>query len=78
MNSANGKSEVRDELLDQIVVACLEAVERGHAPLLQDWLSPYPELVPRLTGFLADHEPACYLGQVPLYSRADNFGQVVE
>jgi hypothetical protein len=77
MNSANGKSEVRDELLDQMS-GLPEAVERGHAPLLRDWLSPYPALVPRLTGFLADHEPGCYLGQVPLYSRAENFGQVVE
>jgi hypothetical protein len=56
MNSANGKSEGRDELLDKVVVAYLEAVESGHAPSFQVWLSLYPELAPELAGFLADQD----------------------
>jgi serine/threonine protein kinase/Flp pilus assembly protein TadD len=56
MSSANGKPEGRDELLDNAVVAYLEAVEGGQAPPLQDWLSLYPELASELAGFLADQD----------------------
>jgi serine/threonine protein kinase/lipoprotein NlpI len=44
----------RDELLDAVVVAYLEELEKGHAPEVQKWLARYPELANELADFLVD------------------------
>jgi serine/threonine protein kinase/lipoprotein NlpI len=54
MTIPNGKTPAPDGLLDDVVVAYLEAVESGQAPDAQDWLSRYPELASELAGFFAD------------------------
>jgi tetratricopeptide (TPR) repeat protein len=54
--SGDAASMARDDLLDEVVVAYLEAAERGQAPSPQEWLSRYPELAPELSAFLADQD----------------------
>src|SRR5215831_15557115 len=44
----------RDQLLDDVVVAYLEAVEAGQPPDAQPWLARYPELAAELAEFFAD------------------------
>jgi tetratricopeptide (TPR) repeat protein len=56
MASANGDSRSKDELLDEVVVDYLEAVERGQRPSWQEWLARHPQLADELAGFLADEE----------------------
>jgi eukaryotic-like serine/threonine-protein kinase len=44
----------RDQLLDDVVVAYLEAVEAGQPPDARPWLARYPELATELAEFFAD------------------------
>ncbi|HKB35488.1 MAG TPA: serine/threonine-protein kinase, partial [Gemmataceae bacterium] len=44
----------RDQLLDDVVVAYLEAVEAGQPPDAQPWLARYPGLAAELAEFFAD------------------------
>src|SRR5262249_28616976 len=44
----------RDQLLDDVVVAYLEAVEAGQPRDPQPWLARYPELAAELAEFFAD------------------------
>jgi tetratricopeptide (TPR) repeat protein len=55
MTSVNGKAPVPEELLDEAVVAYLEAVERGETPDLEEWQARYPEVASELIDFFADH-----------------------
>jgi eukaryotic-like serine/threonine-protein kinase len=56
MTNLNGKSVARDELLDEVVVAYLEAVESGEVPDAREWQDRYPQLASELADFFADHE----------------------
>jgi len=56
MSISNGSAQSRDELLDQVVLDYLEAVERGRVPDWQEWLARHPELAAELAGFLDDQE----------------------
>jgi tetratricopeptide (TPR) repeat protein len=56
MTILNGDSRAHDELLDEVVVAYLEAVENGDAPDSEEWQARYPELASDLADFFADHD----------------------
>jgi tetratricopeptide (TPR) repeat protein len=56
MTGLNGKSHGRETLLDEVVVAYLEAVEQGEEPDGREWQARYPELASDLVDFFADHE----------------------
>ncbi|MBI3466530.1 MAG: protein kinase, partial [Planctomycetes bacterium] len=56
MANASGNVQERDQLLDEVVVAYLEAVESGETPDDQQWLARYPELTTELEEFLADQK----------------------
>jgi tetratricopeptide (TPR) repeat protein len=56
MTFANGMSRPRDEWLDEVVVAYLEAVESGQTPDAREWLGRYPELAADLESFFADQD----------------------
>jgi tetratricopeptide (TPR) repeat protein len=51
---ADPPSEHED--LDQVIVAYLEAVEKGETPDRALWLARYPELAPELAEFFADQD----------------------
>jgi serine/threonine protein kinase/predicted Zn-dependent protease len=54
----NGRRERsdRDQFLDDVVVAYLEAVESGQTPDAPQWLARYPELAAELAEFFADQQ----------------------
>src|SRR5262245_40099770 len=54
MVSASPDTRQRDEELDDVVVAYLEAIEAGQTPDFSQWLCRYPELAPELAVFFAD------------------------
>ncbi len=45
-----------DERLDEVVVAYLEAVERGEVPDRSEWLARFPEFAAQLAEFFADQD----------------------
>src|SRR5436190_2001309 len=54
MVSASPDVRQREEQLDEVVVAYLEAVEAGETPEPSQWLYRYPELAAELAAFFAD------------------------
>jgi tetratricopeptide (TPR) repeat protein len=61
MTSTNGNSEAHDALLDEVVVAYLEAVENGEEPDAREWQARYPELASDLADFFADHASVTHM-----------------
>src|SRR5579885_2329002 len=46
----------REERLGAVLVACLEAIDRGQFPGREEWLTRYPEFAAELNRFLDDQE----------------------
>jgi serine/threonine-protein kinase len=46
----------REQLLDEVIAAYLEAEESGAAPDRREWLARYPEIAPELAAFFGDEE----------------------
>jgi tetratricopeptide (TPR) repeat protein len=56
MTPTHGRPPGHDDLLDEVIVAYLEAVEQGESPHAQEWLARYPQLAKELVSFIADQE----------------------
>lgn len=48
-------SASQDQQLQEILVAYLEAAEKGRQPDAQEWLARHPEFASELADFLANH-----------------------
>jgi WD40 repeat protein/serine/threonine protein kinase len=56
MSDASAGARDREQLLDEVVFAYLQAAEGGGVPDRRAWLERYPELAAELTAFFADQD----------------------
>src|SRR4029077_19407171 len=56
MDTTRSESSGREQRLQELLVACVEAEETGQALDLQDLLTRYPEFAAELAEFFADRE----------------------
>jgi eukaryotic-like serine/threonine-protein kinase len=62
MHTTPSENSWREAQLDQMIATYLEAVEAGHAPDRQVWLSQHSDFRDDLLAFLADHDRMAQVG----------------
>jgi hypothetical protein len=63
MSDEHDPSASRDQRVDAVIAAYLEAVDAGRAPDRQELLGRHPELAGELEAFFADHDRVDQLAQ---------------
>ncbi len=77
MANKNSSSDDRDQRLDEVLAAYLDAVEDGQKVDREEWLRRYPDLAEELSEFFANHDQMAPLaGTAPSTASLDSRGSV--